>query len=122
MAKYEKLHKDTGLSMSTIYRRIKKGYTEDEIREEAKIMKKYSEAGSNWKKLADKEKDTMSTTPALVDISIETKEPKEPRRVAVWEPADDYGLVSRLKVLGGWIVKVEAEVLFVLDPKHKWEV
>jgi len=60
-------------------------------------------------------------------INIEKEEhnsddTKAPKRVLYWEPADDYGLVSRLKVLGGWIIKTEMETLFVTDPNHNWEV
>ena len=147
----QELASETGLSLSTIYRRRRAGYTISEIKKEAAIMKKYKTAGSNWRKTATKEADaaaraaltakepakTLATSilSAQDDRTIlqkqlernrvtgndqETK--KEVKRVISWEPADDYGLVSRLKVLGGWIVKVEKEVLFVLDEKHRWEV
>ena len=124
----------TGLSLSTVYRRRREGYKPIEIYKEAAIMKKHKDAGSNWKKVAKNTgrkvedlpeepntewtgQDPSKLPEAILDITL-----KERKRVVHWEPADDYGMVSRLKVLGGWIVKVEKEVLFVMDPKHKWEV
>ena len=115
----------TGLSLSTVYRRQRQGLSQEEIIAEAKLMQKHKNAGSNWKKVVQKE---VAEDPKQKFESIILKfdendlTPKERKRIVVWEPADDYGIIKRLKVLGGWIVKVENEVLFVMDPKHKWEV
>jgi len=131
------LASQTGLSLSTVYRRQQQGYSALDIIKEAAIMKKHVSAGSNWKKAAQKTEQT--TKEAEIEIAkketeaeidkhsiekiLETRiEPKERKRVTYWEPADDYGAVSRLKVLGGWIARIDNEIMFVLDPKHKWEV
>jgi len=112
------LASQTGLSLSTVYRRQKQGYSALEIIREASVMKEHKSAGSNWKKVAKKE-EKIEKKEAWSEV-IEEKKPR--KHLVHWEPADDYGEVTRLKVLGGWIVKIENEVLFVLDPKHRWEV
>ena len=118
----------TGLSLSTIYRRKRAGYTALEIMKEASIMKNHKSAGSNWKKVAktpenDKKEKQAELSTITLDLTPEGLDsPKERKRITYWEPADDYGEIYRLKVLGGWIVKLENESLFVMDPRHKWEV
>lgn len=124
------LAKQTGLSLSTIYRRKRKGYSDLDIVRESSVMREHASAGSNWKKVASKKTATeTSPKPKIVnqataiinELSLDT-DTKDRKRVVHWEPADDYGTIKRLKVLGGWIVKVEGEVVFVSDPKHVWEV